>query len=178
VFVLLFGPALGVGLGVFGTARGLYGGAVAAGLLGAIVCALIGGVRQAAPAARRAILALSIAAGVSMAVVPPLAAHHVLRLSPRLHATPPLEAAVTLLIAAFSGSFVFGGFLAALTWLGLEGSQAFTSLGVAGYRHFVRLRIRKDGSAVDGWVIGLVDPLAPGAKPTLVDRWTFRPHGD
>ncbi len=176
VFVLLFGPALGVGLGVFGTSRGIYGGSVAAGVVGAIVCALIGGVRQAAPPQRRAILWLSLFAGVSMALLPPLAAHLALKVLPHFRATPPLEAALTLLVAAFSGSFVFGGFLAALTWLGLEGSQAFTSLGVPGYRHFVRIRVRRDGSAVDGWVIGLLDPLAPGSKPALVDHWTFRPR--
>jgi hypothetical protein len=37
------------------------------------------------------------------------------------------------------------------------------------------MRVRRDGSRVDAWVIGLVDPLAPGARPVLVDRWSWEP---
>ncbi len=178
IFILLYGPALGVGLGIWGR-QGIWGAAIAVGLIGMVVCAGVGGARDARPRQRRQILFLSIVAGLSMAIVPPFAAQALLHLiSYKLHTHPALEALLRLLVAAFTGSGVFGWFLAALTWLGLEGTQAFTSLGLPGYRHFVRLRIRQDGSAVDGWCIGLVDPLGAGAdsKPALVDRFTFRPH--
>ncbi len=68
---------------------------------------------------------------------------------------------------------VFGLFLAVLTVTGLEQHQAFSALAHPGYKHFVRLRIRKDGSAVDGWVIGKVDTLREGEQFVLVDQWTW-----
>jgi len=30
---------------------------------------------------------------------------------------------------------------------------------------------------VDGYCIGLTDPLAPGAKPELIDVFSWRPRG-
>ena len=65
-------------------------------------------------------------------------------------------------------------FACLLTLLGLEETQAFTALDHPGFKHFLRLRVRKDGSAVDYWCLGLTDPLAPGAKPELIDHATFR----
>ena len=75
------------------------------------------------------------------------------------------------------GGFTFGAYLSALTKLGLEETQAFTALAHPGFKHFVRFRVRADGSAVDGWVIGLRDPLAQNEEPVLVDRFTWRTRG-
>jgi hypothetical protein len=86
-----------------------------------------------------------------------------------------LVALVALTVAAFSGAFVFGAYIAALTLFGLERTQAFTALDHPGFKHFVRLRVRADGSAIDGWCLGLVDPLANDSKPVLVDQFTWRP---
>ena len=45
-----------------------------------------------------------------------------------------------------------------------------------GFKHFVRLRVRADGSGIDGWCIGATDPLRAGQKPELVDLFTWRPR--
>ena len=61
----------------------------------------------------------------------------------------------------------FGVFLATLTRLGLENTQAFTALGFAGFRHFLRMRVRADGSAIEtdeGEGIGVFTWLLVGAK--------------
>ncbi len=75
--------------------------------------------------------------------------------------------------AVYTGTLAFGTFLTALTIFGLEMHQAFSALAHPGYKHFVRLRVRKDGSAVDGWVLGRVDPLASRDSVVLVDRFTW-----
>jgi len=81
---------------------------------------------------------------------------------------------LSLCVAVFAGAFVFGSYLAALTLLGQENTQAFTALDHPGFKHFVRLRVRGDGSAVDGWCLGLVDPLGEGEQPLLVDSFTWK----
>jgi hypothetical protein len=91
------------------------------------------------------------------------------------HVTLPLWflAALTFAVAVFYGAFVFGAFLALLTFLGLEETQAFTALDHPGFKHFLRLRVRKDGTAVDFWCLGLTDPLSPDSKPELIDAASF-----
>jgi hypothetical protein len=88
-------------------------------------------------------------------------------------------------IAAYAASivpaaFTFGAYLMALTVTGLEQHQAFSALAHPGYKHFVRLRVRKDGSAIDAWVLGKVDTLDPKAEIVLVDQWTWNnpAHGE
>lgn len=76
-------------------------------------------------------------------------------------------------VAVYAGALLFGAYLTALTLLGLEQHQAFSALAHPGYKHFVRLRVRRDGSAIDGWVIGKVDPLSRKDRPALVDRFTW-----
>lgn len=80
---------------------------------------------------------------------------------------------VALVVGAAVGAFLFGAYLALLTVLGYENTQAFTALDHPGFKHFVRLRIRADGSAIDGWCLGLTDPVA-GEDPVLVDTFTWR----
>jgi hypothetical protein len=66
--------------------------------------------------------------------------------------------------------------LAWLTRRGIEHTQAFTALDHPGYKHFLRLRVRADGKGVDGYCIGLTDPLAEGSEPELVDVFSWRPR--
>jgi hypothetical protein len=80
-----------------------------------------------------------------------------------------------LALGIFLEALVFGGFLAVLTVLGYENMQAFTVLDHPGFKQFVRLRVRADGSGIDGWCIGAADPLGTGEKPVLVDCFKWRP---
>ena len=66
--------------------------------------------------------------------------------------------------------------LSLLTLLGYENMQAFAVLDHPGFKHFVRLRVRADGAGIDGWCVGLADPLGPDSKPVLVDHFTWRPR--
>jgi hypothetical protein len=80
-----------------------------------------------------------------------------------------------LVVYAFAAALVFGFFLMLCALGGLEMQQAFTVLGHPGFKHFVRLRVDRDGT-VDAWVIGKDDPLAePG--PWLIDRWRWPAAG-
>lgn len=80
---------------------------------------------------------------------------------------------IVLAISSFVGATILGGYLTVLTRLGFEHMQAFTALGHRGFKHFLRLRVRADGSGVDCWTIGQVDPLKPDEPVVLVDRYTF-----
>jgi hypothetical protein len=80
----------------------------------------------------------------------------------------------TVAIGVSAGTFVFGGYLALLTLLGYENTQAFTVLDHPGFKHFVRLRVRADGQGIDGWCIGAADPLGDPTA-TLVDQFSWRP---
>jgi hypothetical protein len=83
---------------------------------------------------------------------------------------PEVELAVTALV----GALLFGTYLVLLTLFGYENTQAFTALDHPGFKHFLRLRVRRDGSAIDGFCIGLVDPVRPSEPPVLVDTFTWK----
>src|SRR5262245_18609723 len=91
-----------------------------------------------------------------------------------LSATGAPGVAITFALADYAGTINFGWFLTALTVFGLEHHQAFSALCHLGYKHFVRLRVRRDGSRVDGWVLGRVDPLGKKDHLVLVDQFTWR----
>lgn len=96
----------------------------------------------------------------------------------RFGTTKPLRlllSAGTFAMGVCAGTFVFGGYLSLLTRLGYENTQAFTVLDHPGFKHFVRLRVRADGSGIDGWCIGAADPLGEESEPVLVDRFSWRP---
>jgi hypothetical protein len=82
---------------------------------------------------------------------------------------------VTVAVGVFAGAFVFGCYLSLLTVLGYENMQAFTALDHPGFKHFLRLRVRADGSGIDGWCIGAADPLGEAKHPVLVDHFSWRP---
>jgi hypothetical protein len=138
----------------------------------AAVYALMGGVRQ-----RRVVLLPALIAALVTALIPVAGAAAVRLILGWLGRDAPevLVVGGALVIAAFAGAFVFGTYLAVLTLLGYENLQALTVLDHPGFKHFVRLRLRADGTGVDGWCVGLPDPLSPGARPVLVDHFTWRP---
>lgn len=144
--------------------------------------ALIGGLRR-----RRSLtLFLLAAAGALAAVAGPWLAHGALgwALGGSLPAVgsavwPPgaegvALSAVVLLLSSVSASVAFGVYLMMLTWCGIENTQAFTALDHPGFKHFLRMRVRRDGSGIDVWCIGLLDPLEEGARPVLVDAFFWR----
>ena len=87
-----------------------------------------------------------------------------------------LAGALALVLSTFASGCAFGAMLATIARLGLNHAQPFAALGIAGFKHFVRLRVRepRDGgpSKVDVFVIGVVDPVG-GSAPVLVDRFSW-----
>jgi hypothetical protein len=123
------------------------------------------------------VLPLAYAAGFLTAIVPIVASLLIGKVATLCAIALPLWliATLTLVSASLAGAWIFGAYLALLTRLGLENTQAFTALDHPGFKHFVRLRVRSDGLGVDGFCIGLVDPLHPDERPRLVDRFSWRP---
>ncbi len=134
-------------------------------LLSGVVFSMLGGLRNRG----RRVLGPAFVAGLFIALIPAGAFALLSVLGLGFWATT-LGAWV---LATFAGSFVFGAYLATLTRLGIEHTQAFTALDHPGFKHFLRLRVRADAKGVDVWCIGLVDPLREGAEPVLVDRTRF-----
>jgi hypothetical protein len=92
----------------------------------------------------------------------------------------PVAFAGALALATMASSFLFGVMLVLIARLGLSHAQAYAAMGSAGYKHFVRLRVRAgDGgmSQVDAWVIGIVDPIAR-PTPVLIDTFRFDPFDE
>jgi hypothetical protein len=87
-----------------------------------------------------------------------------------------IAGAVAFVVSTFASGFAFGAMLATIARLGLNHAQPFAALGIAGFKHFVRLRVREpaDGgaSSVDVFVIGVVDPVG-GSAPVIVDRFRW-----
>jgi hypothetical protein len=168
----LFLPAMDIGVNQFEKVGFILSAPLLITFLTTIIYSLIGGVRKG----KTVVLALAFGAGVATATIPVFASFVLTRLAVSAHVTLSVWviAALTFVVAVFYGAFVFGSFLALLTFLGLEETQAFTALDHPGFKHFLRLRVRLDGSAVDFWCIGLTDPLSPDAQPELVDSGSFR----
>ncbi len=169
----VYSPALAFGARFYEQMGVIFSAPIAVTLLIGIVYSLIGGLRGKA----RAVIPLAFVAAFITAVIPigaSLAIHYV---SNSAHVPVPLWVVVvlTLIAAAFLGAWVFGAYLSLLTRLGLEHTQAFTALDHPGFKHFVRLRVRADGKGIDGWCVGLTDPLREGEQPVLVDSFQWRP---
>jgi hypothetical protein len=174
VFAILFGPAMSVGLELYDRTGVIAAAPVMMTLVITTIYALIGGVRRR----WRLVLPRAFLAGAFTASLPILASLLVKHALLRLHFVPTLfvVASATFVLTLFAASYVFGFYLSHLTRRGIEHTQAFTALDHPGYKHFLRLRVRADGKGVDGYCIGLTDPLAAGAKPELVDFFSWRPH--
>jgi len=173
VMALFFIPALGL---VADDDARIIPAAITAGLFSAVAMALIGGVRKG-PFLPISVLATF--AGCVLALVPTLTVFAIDEVFGLSGVHKFWWTTLALFTTLLAGGFVFGSFLAGLTLLGLESSQAFTALSHPGFKHFVRLRVRADGSGVDVWCIGLEDPLAPDEKPVLVDafEWVLPEEG-
>jgi hypothetical protein len=174
ILAVLFMPAMSMGMRTFARLGVILSAPIAITLITTLIYALIGGMRRRG----RAVFGLAFGAGILTALIPVLSSFALTRIMWRAHLTPSvwLVTAFTFLVAVFAGAFVFGAYLALLTRLGLEHTQAFTALDHPGFKHFLRIRVRADGSAVDIWCLGLHDPLAPAAEPELVDFVRFSPR--
>jgi len=177
LLLLFFAPALGVGLRFWGTQGSVTGASLVGGVFAAIVCGLIGGMQKKLT---WHVVVLASLAGIAMGLVPSIVslAFQKALVFVGLHPGPGPYAALVLLLAVFFGAFTFGAYLAALTWIGQESTQAFTALGHPGFKHFLRIRVRKDGSAIDAWCIGLANPLGKNERPVVVDQFTWRPQNE
>jgi hypothetical protein len=129
---------------------------------------------------RKSVLPLAFGAATVAAAIPLAASRLVRWVLPQVehHALSLAVSGVTLAVAVFAGTLVFGALLTLLTLFGYEHMQALTALDHPGFKHFVRLRVRADGRGIDAWCIGATDPLRPGAEPELVDHFVWRPFGD
>jgi hypothetical protein len=167
----MFLPAMNFGVHNYQKFGFILSAPIVITLLTTLIYALIGGVRKGGAT----VLGLALGAGLATAGIPVVASLVLTWLARFAHLMPSvwLIALLTFVVAVFYGAFVFGAYLAILTFLGLEQTQAFTALDHPGFKHFLRLRVRKDGSAVDMWCLGLTDPLAAGAEPELIDTATF-----
>jgi hypothetical protein len=175
VLAVLFMPAMDIGVSQYEKLGFILSAPILITVLTTTIYSLIGNVRKGG----KVVFALALGAGLATAFIPVFASIAITWLAARAHISIPVWAiaALTFVVAVFYGAFVFGAFLAVLTFLGLEETQAFTALDHPGFKHFLRLRVREDGSAVDFWCLGLTDPLAPGQKPELVDAGTFELDG-
>jgi hypothetical protein len=173
VLFLLFSPAISFGALFYERLGVILSAPFATTLVLAVLYALIGGVRR-----RKAVLPLALAAAFVTALLPIVSSFAVGRVSAELGVSLSLSVvmAATLVITVFAGVFVFGGYLALLTAMGFENTQAFTALDHPGFKHFVRLRVRADGSAIDGWCVGVADPLGKDQTPALIDTFQWRPE--
>lgn len=174
LLLALFAPLLVLGALAFSASVGARVATAVAGVVLALAAAFTSGHQVNF---KRYTIPLAAVVGLWIAWAPLAASWIVERLSGLTGVAwlPWGHPAIVLLVAIPIGTFTLGVLLATLTALGLESTLAITALGHPGYKHFVRMRVRRDGSRVDAWVIGLLDPLAPDAKPVLVDRWSWKP---
>lgn len=144
------------------------------GLAAAGVCFAIGGWRRDRVVR---IAALSLAMGAVFGAVPEAMIAASERITHALHGGRVAQALALIApytLAAYAGALLFGSYLTVLTLLGLEMHQAFAALAHPGYKHFVRMRVHKDGTRVDAFVLGKVDPLRKNEPVVLVDRFTWK----
>jgi hypothetical protein len=173
VLIGLFLPGISFGMKFYDKLGFILSAPVATTLVLGTIFALIGGVRR-----RKTVLPLAFTAAGLTALLPVFSSYLLAQLLRELglSATVALVALLTLALSVFAGVFVFGSYLTLLTRLGFEHTQAFTALDHPGFKHFLRLRLRADGSGIDGYCIGLTDPLGNGDDPLLVDSFQWRPR--
>lgn len=170
---VLYTLSMVVGVSVRRAGGAPLGAPVATFLLSLGVLTLLGGLR------RRPKSVLALAAVFALVItalpIPTVLALRPLRALLAGHVPGWLVAALGLGVTVAVGVGVVGVYMALLTRLGLEETQAFTTLDHPGFKHFLRLRVRSDGRGVDGWCLGKADPLREGEPVVLVDRFTWRP---
>ncbi|MSP26642.1 MAG: hypothetical protein EXR75_16140 [Myxococcales bacterium] len=149
-------------------------GCIVVGLVAAFFATLIGGLGRPR---KLAIAALATVYGAWVGILP-LVMHHAIHAFFGENHAAGADALIACAVAVIPATLGMGTFLMVLTLLGLELNQGFSALAHPGYKHFVRLRVKRDGSVVDGWVFGRVDPLDPASHTVLVDqfRWANPGH--
>jgi len=170
--LLIFVPAVLFGGSLFARTGVTIAASVVTTVVLGIIFALLG-----SGARRKAVLPLALGAAVVTALIP-IGASSLVRAAlaslwqPAFAFVVPV---VTLAVAVFAGTLVFGGYLTLLTLVGYEHMQALTALDHPGFKPFLRLRVRADGRGIDAWCIGATDPLRAGQRPELVDHFVWRP---
>jgi hypothetical protein len=151
-------------IAAFGAGR-LWGWGVTA-----LVAACVTFVMFQAVAKRRerpwASLAVALAHGPALALAPIAIA----ALLTRVTGTVTTDL-VDVAVMAMAGPLIIGYFLLSLVLSGLEHHQAFAVLGHPGFKHFVRMRIGRDGR-IRAWVIGKDDTLGDDS-PAIVDQFSW-----
>jgi hypothetical protein len=175
VLFLLFFPTISFGAQFYEKLGMIVAMPALTTLVLSTIYALIGGVRR-----RKSVMPLAFAAAFVTALLPIFGSLVVSRGFAELGVSISLTflVAATLTISVFAGVFIFGAYLALLTATGYEHTQAFTALDHPGFKQFLRLRIRADGRGIDGWCLGLENPLGADEPPVLVDTFTWRPNAE
>ncbi len=166
-----------------GEARAALPLAVGIGAVYAVAAGMLVGMRKHRP---HRVIPLSILNGAALVAVP-------LVLGQALHRWLSGAAWLAGLVGAFvlatvACGYLFGVFLAVLAAAGVNHEQSWAALGVPGFKHFVRLRIRSasrapdgspsaSGTRLDAWVIGQVDPVRR-SPIVLIDQFSFFPPGE
>lgn len=168
ILALVYAPLFAV---QWATGRGGLVAAVLTSIVAVLACVGLGGWRH--KPVRVAVL--SLVTGLVVGFLP-REAHEAARLV--LHAMNVTAshfqlAAFAYGLSIYAGTLALGTYLMLLTILGIEQHQALSALAHPGYKHFVRLRVRRDGSGADGWVLGRVDPLSAKDPVVLVDRFSW-----
>jgi hypothetical protein len=168
----VFGPAMAMSVPIAERLDSAFKGPVFIAAVVATIYTLIGGVRRNV----RRVALLATGAAMLTAAIPVVSSLALTAVISRLSLSAPdwMIALFALLGAVFVGAWIFGAYLALLTRFGLEHTQAFTALDHPGFKHFLRLRVRADGTTIDGWCLGLRDPLSPGEPVELVDRFQWK----
>ncbi|MDI1451200.1 hypothetical protein [Polyangium sp. 6x1] len=141
----------------------------------AFICRLLGGFRNRSIA----VYVLATIAGLVIGFVPMLARMTFTTAGRFFHQADLFGARpwLVFMVSVYVATLVFGAYLMALTILGIEQHQAFAALAHPGYKHFVRVRVRRDGSGTDAWVLGKVDPLSTSDPVVLVDQFSWTNDG-
>jgi hypothetical protein len=169
IYLALYAPV--ISYGSYTTPKGRLAAAIAGGV-SAMIYAMVGGAQK-----RRqpVTVTLALLAGALTLAVPLL----VSALGMRIHLPIPewSQSCLVLVLSVAAGAWIFGSYLALLTWFGVERTQAFTALDHPGYKHFVRFRVRANGERIDAWCIGLENPLDSNERPVVVDAFSWAVDG-
>jgi hypothetical protein len=147
---------------------------VTAGVTGALLCVLLGLVGGVRGPKKWPVIGLALVSGALLTAVPLGMNAAATALGPTWPYTTGSLVIVAYVLMPFVAVFIVGVFLMILTVLGLATDQGFGPLAHPGYKHFVRLRARRDGSKVEGWVLGKVDPLREGTPVVLIDTFEWK----
>jgi hypothetical protein len=125
----LFLPAMDIGVNQFQKLGFILSAPLLITVLTTLIYSLIGGASRS----RAVVFVLAFGAGLATATIPVFASFVLARLAAYVHVEISVWvlAPLTFAVAVFYGAFVFGAFLALLTFLGLARSPRFQTLSAA-----------------------------------------------